>query len=71
MLAVNPPLNDLHRTSHLVKFWVDKKNRTVWAIAHTFVQEADAVAMTTDAVALLMNYCNRVYPTFEKAFQTV
>ena len=39
--------------------------------AHTFVQEADAVAMTTDAVALLMNYCNRVYPTFEKAFQTV
>ena len=63
--------NDLHRTSHLVKFWVDKKNRTVWAIAHTFVQEADAVAMTTDAVALLMNYCNRVYPTFEKAFQTV
>lgn len=61
--------NELHQTSHLVKFWADKKKRTVWAIIHTFVQEAEAVAMTTDAVCSLMDYCNRVYATFEKAFQ--
>ncbi len=61
--------NELHPTSHLVKFWADKKKRTVWASAYTFVQEADAVAMATDAVCLLMDYCNRVYAVFEKAFQ--
>lgn len=24
--------NELHRSSHLVKFWVDKKNRSLWAM---------------------------------------
>ncbi len=61
--------NELHQTSRLVKFWADKKKRTVWAIATTLIQEADAVAMTTDTVCFLMDYCNRVYAAFEKAFQ--
>lgn len=56
--------NELHQTSHLIKFWADKKKRTVWATIYTFVQEADAVAMTTDAVCLLWDYCDRVYHTF-------
>lgn len=53
-----------------VKFWADKKKPDGLGLQiYTFVQEADAVAMTTDAVCLLMDYCDRVYHTFEKAFQ--
>lgn len=57
--------NDLQRGSHLVKFWADKKKRTVWAVATSLVQEADAVAMTNDTIMFLMNYCNRVFEQYE------
>jgi hypothetical protein len=59
--------NDLQRTAHLVRFWADKKKHAVWAIADTLVQEADAVAMTSDTIVHLINYCGRVYEVFEKA----
>lgn len=59
--------NDLQRTSHLVHFWADKRKRVVWAVADTLVQEADAVAMTSDVIVHLIQYSGRVYETFEKA----
>lgn len=59
--------NELHRSSHLVKFWVDKKNRSLWAMANTFVREADAVDIAMEAVGVLMDYATRMYPVFESA----
>ena len=54
--------NELHRSSHLVKFWVDKKNRSLWAI-----EEETAVDTAVKAVGLLVDYCNRMCPVFESA----
>lgn len=59
--------NELHRSSHLVKFWVDKKNRSLWAMINTFIEEETAVDTTVKAVGLLVDYCNRMCPVFESA----
>ena len=59
--------NELHRSSHLVKFWVDKKNRSLWAMVNTFVEEETAVDTAVKAVGLLVDYCNRMCPVFEAA----
>ena len=59
--------NELHRSSHLVKFWVDKKNRSLWAMINTFIEEETAVDTAVKAVGLLVDYCNRMCPVFESA----
>ena len=59
--------NELHRSSHLVKFWVDKKNRSLWATINTFIEEETAVDTAVKAVGLLVDYCNRMCPVFESA----
>ena len=59
--------NELHRSSHLVKFWVDKKNRSLWAMITTFIEEETAVDTAVKAVGLLVDYCNRMCPVFESA----
>lgn len=59
--------NELHRSSHLVKFWVDKKNRSLWAMINTFIEEETAVDTAIKAVGLLVDYCNRMCPVFESA----
>ena len=59
--------NELHRSSHLVKFWVDKKNRSLWAMINTFIEEETAVDTAVKAVGLLVDYCNRMCPGFESA----
>ena len=59
--------NELHRSSHLVKFWVDKKNRSLWAMINTFIEEEIAVDTAVKAVGLLVDYCNRMCPVFESA----
>ena len=59
--------NELHRSSHLVKFWVDKKNRSLWAMINTFIEEETAVDPAVKAVGLLVDYCNRMCPVFESA----
>ena len=59
--------NELHRSSHLVKFWVDKKNRSLWAMINTFIEEETAVDTAVKAVGLLVDYCNRMCPVFELA----
>ena len=59
--------NELPRSSHLVKFWVDKKNRSLWAMVNTFVEEETAVDTAVKAVGLLVDYCNRMCPVFEAA----
>ena len=59
--------NELHRSSHLVKFWVDKKNRSQWAMINTFIEEETAVDTAVKAVGLLVDYCNRMCPVFESA----
>lgn len=61
--------NELHRSSHLVKFWVDKKNRSLWAMVNTFADEETAVDTAVNAVSLLMNYCTQMFPVFEASFQ--
>ena len=58
---------ELHRSSHLVKFWVDKKNRSLWAMINTFIEEETAVDTAVKAVGLLVDYCNRMCPVFESA----
>ncbi len=57
--------NELHRSSHLVKLWVDKKNRSLWAMVNTFAREPDTVSTAVDAVGLLMDYCSRMFPVIE------
>ena len=59
--------NELHRSSHLVKFWVDKKNRSLWAMINTFIEEETAVDTAVKAVGLLVDYCTRMCPVFESA----
>ena len=59
--------HELHRSSHLVKFWVDKKNRSLWAMINTFIEEETAVDTAVKAVGLLVDYCNRMCPVFESA----
>ena len=59
--------NELHRSSHLVKFWVDTKNRSLWAMINTFIEEETAVDTAVKAVGLLVDYCNRMCPVFESA----
>ena len=59
--------NELHRSSNLVKFWVDKKNRSLWAMINTFIEEETAVDTAVKAVGLLVDYCNRMCPVFESA----
>ena len=59
--------NERHRSSHLVKFWVDKKNRSLWAMINTFIEEETAVDTAVKAVGLLVDYCNRMCPVFESA----
>mgnify|MGYP000449571519 FL=1 len=59
--------NELHRSSHLVKFWVDKKNRSLWAMINTFIEEETAVDTAGKAVGRLVDYCNRMCPVFESA----
>ena len=59
--------NELHRSSHLVKFWVDKKNRSLWAMINTIIEEETAVDTAVKAVGLLVDYCNRMCPVFESA----
>ena len=59
--------NELHRSSHLVKFWVDKKNRSLWAMINTFIEEETAVDTAVKAGGLLVDYCNRMCPVFESA----
>lgn len=59
--------NELHRSSHLVKFWVDKKNRSLWAMINTFIEEETAVDTAVKVVGLLVDYCNRMCPVFESA----
>ena len=59
--------NELHRSSHLVKFWVDKKNRSLWAMINTLIEEETAVDTAVKAVGLLVDYCNRMCPVFESA----
>ena len=59
--------NELHRSSHLVKFWVDKKNRSLWAMINTFIEEETDVDTAVKAVGLLVDYCNRMCPVFESA----
>ena len=59
--------NELHRSSHLVEFWVDKKNRSLWAMINTFIEEETAVDTAVKAVGLLVDYCNRMCPVFESA----
>ena len=59
--------NELHRSSHLVKFWVDKKNRSLWAMINTFIEEETAVDTAVKAVGLLVDYCNRMCPVCESA----
>lgn len=59
--------NELHRSSHLVKLWIDKKNRSIWAMVNTFAKEPEATETAVDAVGVLMDYCTRMYPVLESA----
>lgn len=61
--------NELHRSSHLVKLWVDKKNRSLWAMVNTFAREPDTMDIAVSAVSLLMDYCTRMYPVIQSAME--
>lgn len=61
--------NELHRSSHLVKLWVDKKNRSLWAMANTLALEPHTVDISVNAVSLLMDYCTRMYPVIQSALE--
>lgn len=62
--------NEFHRSSHIVKFWIDKKNRSLWSMSNTFVRENDAVDMVMEMIGVLMDYSTRVVPVFEDAMGT-